>query len=109
MRFLGLIVVLLLAQAPASAQSGWFDLPVPTASLRLIDVTLDRGRTLAASRAIHLLHASPREGNPPAQVIQFERTLMDLDAVELESLRAGARGLSLEMAKNSSERDVLKD
>lgn len=109
MRLLGFTVVALFVTAPVSAQSGWFELPVPTTSLTQIDVTLDEGRTLAAPRAIHLLHATPREGELPARLVDFEQLLIDLDAVEQESLRAGARGLSLEMAKNSSERDVLKD
>ena len=109
MRLLGFVVVTFCATAPASAQSAWFDLPVPTASLTLIDVSLDAGRTLAAPRAIRVLHTIPREGELPAPLVAFEQLLTDLDAVENESLRAGARGLRLEMAKNSSERDVLKD
>ena len=51
----------------------------------------------------------PREGELPARLVEFEQLLTDLDAVEKESLRVGARGLRLEMAKNSSERDVLRD
>jgi hypothetical protein len=109
MRLLGFTVFTLFVTAPVSAQPGWFDLPVPTASLTQIEITLEQGRTLAASRAIHLLHASPREGELPVRVVEFEQLLIDLDAVEQESSRAGARGLSLEMAKNSSERDVLRD
>ena len=109
MRLIGFTVVALFVTVPVSAQSGWFDLPVPTASLTQIDVGLDQGRTLAAPRAIHVLHASPREGELPAHLVEFEQLLIDLDAVEQESLRAGTRGLSLETARNSSERDVLKD
>ena len=88
MRLLGFTVVTLFVTAPVSAQSGWFDLPVPTASLTPIEVTLDHGRTLAAPRAIHLLHASPREGELPARLVEFEQLLVDLDAVEQESSRA---------------------
>ena len=109
MRLLGFVVVTVCATAPVSAQSAWFDLPVPTAALTRIDVSLDEGRTLAAPRAIRVLHTNPREGELPAHLVEFEQLLTDLDAVEKESLRAGARGLSLDMAKNSSERDVLKD
>jgi hypothetical protein len=109
MRLLRFTVVALFVTAPVSAQSGWFDLPVPTASLKHIDVTLDEGRSLAATRAIRILHASPREGELPPQLVEFELLLTDLDRVESESSRAGSRGLSLEMAKNSTERDVLKD
>jgi hypothetical protein len=109
MRLLGFVVVTFCATAPASAQSAWFDLPVPTASLTQIDVSLDAGRTLAAPRAIRVLHTIPREGELPAPLVAFEQLLTDLDAVESESLRAGARGLRLEMAKNASERDVLRD
>ena len=47
------------------AQSTWFDLPVPTASLGLIDVGMEHGRTLVAQRAIRVLHTNPREGDPP--------------------------------------------
>ena len=109
MRLLGFVVVAFCATAPVSAQSGWFDLPVPTASLTQIDVSLDEGRTLAAPRAIRVLHTSPREGELPRAARRIRAMLTDLDTVEKESLRAGARGLSLDMAKNSSERDVLRD
>ena len=109
MRLLGFVVVGVFATAPVSAQSAWFDLPVPTDALTRIDVSLDEGRTLAAPRAIRVLHTIPREGEPPAPLVEFEQLLTNLDAVEKESLRAGAQGLRLEMAKNSSERDVLKD
>lgn len=109
MRVLGLVVVVVCTAAPVSAQSGWFDLPVPTAALTRIDVSLDEGRTLAAPRAIRVLHTNPREGELSAPLAEFERLLTDLDAVEQASLRAGGRGLRLEMAKNSTERDVLKD
>jgi hypothetical protein len=109
MRLPGFTVLVLFLATSVSAQSGWFDLPVPTASLTQLDITLDEGRALAALRAIHLLHATPREGNPPPNVVEFEQLLTDLDRVEQASQRAGTRGLSLEMAKNSTERDVLKD
>jgi hypothetical protein len=109
MRLLEFVVVTVCATAPASAQSAWFDLPVPTDALTRIDVSLDEGRTLAAPRAIRVLHTIPREGEPPAPLVEFEQLLTNLDAVEKESLRAGAQGLRLEMAKNSPERDVLKD
>jgi hypothetical protein len=109
MRLLGFVVVTFCAIAPASAQSAWFDLPVPTASLTPIEVSLDAGRTLAAARAIRVLHSIPREGELPPPIAAFEQLLMDLDAVESASLRAGTRGLRLEMAKNASERDVLRD
>jgi len=109
MRLLGFTVVVLFVATSVSAQSGWFDLPAPTASLTQLDIVVDEGRTLAAARAIHLLHASPREANPSAAVVEFEQLLADLDAVEQVSQRAGARGLSLEMAKNATERDVLRD
>jgi len=109
MRVLGLLVVVVCTAAPVSAQSGWFDLPVPTAALTRIDVSLDEGRALAAPRAIRVLHTNPREGELVGPLLELEQLLTDLDAVERESLRAGARGLRLEMAKNSSERDVLRD
>jgi hypothetical protein len=109
MRLLGFVVVACCAAAPVSAQPGWFDLPVPTASLTQLDVPLDQGRSLALPRAIRLLHANPREGELPPRLVEFEQLLTDLDAVEQESLRMSARGLSLAMAKNSAERDVLGD
>src|SRR5688572_15720960 len=109
MRLLGFVVVTVCVTAPASAQAVWFDLPVPTAALTGIDVSLDEGRTLAAPRAIRVLHTIPRESELPAPLVEFEQLLTNLDAVEKESLRAGAQGLRLEMAKNSSEQDVLKD
>jgi hypothetical protein len=109
MRVLGLVIAVVCAASPVSAQSAWFDLPVPTAALTRIDVSLDEGRTLAAPRAIRVLHTNPREGELPPPVAEFEQLLTDLDAVEQASLRAGGRGLRLEMAKNSTERDVLKD
>lgn len=109
MRLLGCVVVSLCAAAPVSAQSGLFDLPVPIASLSQIGVNVEEGRTLAAPRAIRVLHTSPREGNLPPHLVEFEQLLTDLDTVEKELLRAGARGLSLDMARNSSERDVLRD
>jgi len=108
MRLVGFVVVGIFATAPVSAQSGWFELPVPTAALTRIDVSLDAGRTLAAPRAIRVLHTNPREGELSGPLAEFEQLLTDLDAVEKESLRAGARGLRLEMAKSSAERDVFK-
>jgi hypothetical protein len=109
MRLLGFVVVTFCVTASASAQSAWFDLPVPTAALTRIDITLDDGRTLVAPRAIRVLHTIPRERELPAPHVEFEQLLTDLDAVEKASLRPGARGLRLEMAKNQSERDVLRD
>lgn len=109
MRVLGLVVVVVCTAAPVSAQSGWFDLPVPTAALTGIDVSLDEGRTLAAPRAIRVLHTNPREGELVGPLLEFEQLLTDLDAVEKESSRAGTQGLRLEMAKNSTERDILKN
>src|SRR5262245_12263756 len=109
MRLPGLTILVFFVATSASAQSGWFDLPAPIAALTQLEISLDRGRALAAPRAIHLLHASPREGTPPANVVEFEQLLTDLDGVEQASQRAGTRGLRLEMAKSSSERDVLKD
>ena len=106
MRLLGFVVVTFCVTAPASAQSAWFDLPVPTAALNRIDISLDEGRTLVAPRAIRVLHTIPREGELPTPLVEFEQLLTDLDAVEKESLRAGARGLRLEMAKNQSEREA---
>jgi hypothetical protein len=107
MRLLGFVVVGFCAAAPASAQSAWFDLPVPTASLAQIGVSLDEGRSLAAPRAIRVLHSNPREKELPPPFVEFEQLLTDLDTVEKELLRAGERGPRLEMAGNSSERDVL--
>ena len=109
MRLLGFVVVTFCVTASASAQSAWFDLPVPTAALTRIDISLDDGRTLVAPRAIRVLHTIPRERELPAPHVEFEQLLTDLDAVEKASLRAGARGLHVEMAKNQSERDVLRD
>lgn len=108
MRLLGLLVVASSIAVPVSAQSGWFELAVPSAALTQLEVTLDEGRALAAPRAIRQLHTNPREGELPAHLVEFERFLADLDAMESESLRAGGRGLSLAMAKSSTERDVLK-
>ena len=60
MRLLGFVVVTFCVTAPASAQSAWFDLPVPTAALTRIDISLDDGRTLVAPRAIRVLHRMRR-------------------------------------------------
>jgi hypothetical protein len=109
MRLLGITIAALLVALPAAAQSGWFDLPVPIAALKQIDLDLDGARTLAALRAIHLLHASPRDVSPSASVVEFERVLTELDAVEETSQRAGTRGLSLQMAKTPTQRQVFKD
>ena len=109
MRLTCSVIVAFCVTAPVSAQSGWFDLPVPTASLTQIEISLDEGRSLAAPRAIRVLHTIPREGDLPPQLVEFERLLTDLDTVEKELVRVSARGLNLDMAGNSSERDVLKD
>ena len=99
----------LIACFAATADAQWFDLPVPSASLGLINVSIEHGRTLVAQRAIRVLHTYPREGEPSPQVFEFERLLIDLDRFETAYQRTGTRGLSLAMAQNSSERDVLKD
>ncbi|HET9363313.1 MAG TPA: hypothetical protein VFO58_26375, partial [Vicinamibacterales bacterium] len=44
-----------------------------------------------------------------ARAVEFEQLLTALDAFEVQMLRTGTRGLSLAMATNSSERDVLRD
>jgi hypothetical protein len=108
MRLVLLLVVSCLA-SPVHAQSAWPGLPVPTASLALVDVTLDHGRTLVAQRLIRVLHSAPREGDIAPEVLAFERLLTDLDAFEHEALRTGTRGLSLAMATNATERAVLQD
>lgn len=99
--------------APRGSQGpeplGWFDMPVPPASLALLDVGVEQGRSLAAQRAIRVLHASAREADRHPRAVEFEMLLTALDAFEVQMQRTGTRGLSLAMATNSSERDVLRD
>jgi hypothetical protein len=109
MRTLVLALFSLCVTTTAGAQPAWFDMPVPPSSLALLDVAVDHGRSLAAQRAIRVLHSSAREADRHPRAAEFEQLLTALDALEVQMQRAGARGLSLAMASNSSERDVLKD
>ena len=93
----------------AAAQSAWFELPVPTAAMNPLRVDLATGTSLALARTVRVLHAIPREDEPPPHVVEFERLLTALDTFEQEAQRLGQRGLSLDMSRNSSERDVLQD
>lgn len=75
----------------------------------MVEVPTDQGRALVLQRVIRVLYTNPREADPLPRVVEFERLLMDLDAFERQAQRIGSRGLTLAMASNSSERDVLKD
>jgi hypothetical protein len=108
MRMALVVSLLLCAGVRANAQSAG-DLQVPTAALTVLELPLDRGLPLAMSRAIRILHSSPHEDMPLPEMLNLEHLLTDLDRLEEELSRAGARGLSLAMAKTNTDRSVLKD
>jgi len=85
------------------------DLQVPAAALSVLDLPSDQGLPLAMARAIRILHSVPHEDAPLPQMLNLEHLLTDLDRLETEVLRAGARGLSLSMTKTNTERTVLKN
>ena len=85
------------------------DLQVPTAALSVLELSRDDGLPLAMARAIRILHSLPHADAPLPQMVNLERLLTDLDRLETEVSRAGARGLSLSMAKTNTERTVLKN
>jgi len=109
MRPLALTLVTLLLPLEVYAQTGWFELPVPTKVLAPLGVDLTLGTSLALERTVRVLHAAPRDGDAPAHIAEFESLVAALDTFELEAQRLGPRGLSLEMSRNASERDVLQD
>ena len=62
-----LVVSLLLIPGFAGAQSDT-DLQVPTAALTILELPIDRGLSLAMSRAVRILHSSPHEETPLPQM-----------------------------------------
>jgi hypothetical protein len=105
-----LVLLVLAACRPVDAQPAWVDMPVPPASLAGLDIGVDHGRGLALLRAIRVLHTSPQKPETmPAPMARFYQVLIDLDRVEAQTARLGARPISLAMAKTNTERDGLKD
>ncbi|MGH9148315.1 MAG: hypothetical protein ACRD1Q_16510, partial [Vicinamibacterales bacterium] len=102
-------VLILGPSARAAAQSAWHDLQVPSAALRILDIPVDRGRALAMTRAIRILHSIPRPEIVPPETAELERVLLDLDLVEKQISRTGVRGVNLGMAKSAGERTVLEE
>jgi hypothetical protein len=94
------------AHAQASADS----LQVPVGALRVLGIPVDANRPLAMLRAIRLLHSLPNRGELSEPISDFYRLLDDLDRLEREFSRTGARGIALAMtAANSGDRDALRD
>src|SRR5687767_2175024 len=106
---IGTLLACLTLCADAHAQTPWFELPAPAGALDVLGVDLTPGTALALERTMRVLHSAPRPGEPPPAILSFEQLLRDLDSVEGEAQRLGSRSLSLAMARNASERDVLKD
>ncbi len=109
MRLAIVSALLVSASAHAGAQSAWHDLQVPSAALRILDIPVDRGRAMAMTRAIRILHSVPRPDIVPSQTAELERVLLDLDLVERQISRNGVRAVNLEMAKSATERIALED
>ena len=109
MRLAIVSALLVSASAHAGAQSAWHDLQVPSAALRVLDIPVDRGRAMAMTRAIRILHSVPRPEIVPSQTAELERVLLDLDLVERQISRNGVRAVNLEMAKSATERIALDD
>ena len=107
-RFLALAVFWGLPTA-VLAQPADDSLRVPAAALRVLDIPTDVSRPMAMLRAIRVMHALPRQGDPTGPVLDFERLLDSLDRLERELSRAGERGISLTMAANTADRDILHD
>jgi hypothetical protein len=105
---LPVLAAFFMAHIAAGAESSR-DLQVPTAALSVLELSRDEGLALAMARAIRILHSVPHEDAPLPQMVNLEHLLSDLDRLETEVSRAGARGLSLSMAKTNTERTVLKN
>lgn len=105
---IGLLAALCMP-ARASGQTSWAELQVPTAAFGVLHVDVGSGASLAMNRLVRVLHSHPREGDAAPAVQELEKLLASLDAFEQEARRLGSRGLSLEMSRNSGERDVLQD
>ena len=83
---------------------------MPAAALDLLGVPLEPVRPLAMLRAIRVRQSIERKTDtlaPP--LLELESLLEDLEKVEAQAARLGARGVSLAMAKTNTERDGLKD
>ena len=107
---LAVAALLTLAALPARAQSPWADMPVPTAALTLLQVPLEAARPLAMLRAIRVRQSIELERDAlPPPLLELERLLEHLERVEAETARSGTRGISLAMAKTTTERDAVKD
>jgi len=107
-----LIIALLTAfslPGRALGQTSWAELQVPTAAFAVLHIDLTSSTSLAMNRVVRVLHSHPREGDAPPTVQQLEKLLASLDAFEQEARRLSSRGLSLEMSRNSGERDELQD
>jgi hypothetical protein len=102
-------LVLCAGFASAQAQPAGDSMPVPIGALSLLDVPLTSGAAFAALRAIRVLYSDTHSGDVPPRVLELQRLLLDLDRLEREAARTGARGLSLDMSKTATERDALQD
>jgi hypothetical protein len=107
--FVTTLVLGLSLAATVDAQTPWFDLPTPNGALQSVQIELKTDRSMALARAMRVLHGTPRTEELSSPISEFEQRLATLDAFEQETQRLGSRGLSLSMAGNSSERDVLRD
>jgi hypothetical protein len=104
------LIVLILCAGLASAQAQSADtMRVPSGALSLLDVPLADGGAFAALRAIRVLYWDTHSDNVPPRVLELQRLLLDLDRLEREAARTGARGLSLDMSRTATERDALQD
>ncbi len=81
--------------SPANAQQLTTELSAPTAALEMLEIPLDHGRALVMSRAIRLLHSSPREDPAPSRTLEVERLLLDLDVAEGQDSRTSGHGLTV--------------
>ena len=109
MRLAIVLALFFSSSAHAGAQSAWHDLLVPAAALRMLDIPIDHGRALAMTRAIRVLHSIPRPDLVPPQTAELERLLLDLDLVERQVSRLGAREVNLGMVKGAPERIEVED
>jgi len=107
--FITVLLTALCLPVGASAQTSWTELQVPTAAFDVLHVDLTSGTSLAMNRVVRVLHSHPREGNAEPTWQQLEKLLASLDAFEQEARRLSSRGLTLEMSRNSAERNVLQD
>lgn len=104
-----LVAAFLFTSAVVRGAESSRDLQVPAAALTVLNLPSDDGLPLAMARAIRILHSVPHADAPLPEMLNLEHLLTDLDRLETEVSKAGARGLNLSMAKTNTERTVLKN